>query len=1511
MIWRKNRSSRPEQQDPDFDEIVYLHKRLDVARAVEAGQFPDGRTHWEMWGRAETRNAVNWLWREAHELGLSQAQYQALVLERNLHDIAGPGVLNWTDAVARRLEGFRPPRYVGRQGLLLRFDDGGLFDERLYRRVYGPNAPARSGILLYYHYLMIGKAMGFLPHLKIDADWYLKIYPDAAESVRSQTHASAFEHYIQVGASKGYSPSDDFDELWYQERYPEVRAEIAGGTVISAYESYMLLDRGQMRDPNPYFSEVAYRSSNPAVVAEIAAGRYRSGFDHFVRAANRRLAPGSYRPGGWLTKLHDRWRGTCAPSPTFAEEYYLANNPDIALAVKSGDLCCGAYHWVGAGIVEDLEARRPRPPSFSEMYYLRQYPDAAAAVSQGGCPSGYHHYLSYGHAEGRTAYFPDPEPKPLVYDFPSLSRRREALPDQPLISIIMPVYETDRALLEDCIDSVLQQIYPNWELCITDDGSSRPYIRAVLMRYSRLDPRIKVVFKDLNVGISAASNAALEASSGQWVALLDHDDRLSPDALLEVASVIAEDPQVDLIYSDEDKINVDGSRHYDRTYKPSWSPELLTSTMYIGHLTVYRRSVIASVGGFRSEFDETQDYELALRASEVVTRVRHIPKVLYHWRAVPTSSALVATNKPLSLARQRMALEATLLRRGAVGQVDMVAHGAWRVRYAPSLPHPLVSVVIPTAGRSHDIGSYSFDLVRNCVRSLIDSESYDNLEIVVVHNDDLDPRTQAWLEARPQVRLVSYTFERFNFCEKLNLGVASARGQYILLMNDDMEVITPRFIHDLVGLAERPGIGAVGATLLFPDGRLQHAGMIMTSGGPSHMLIGEHASVGRPHGYLHLTRDVFGVTGACMMVRRDIFDAVGGFDEEFGPIYNDTDFCMKITARGLRIVIDPGSKLYHFESLSKSGTENWERFSQMLLARWGSFKDPYLHPAYDPESVFFEFQRPSLESFTSTLRRRIATSPEKISDQPVRFSLVQTSYNTPLKFLKELEESVFAQTYTNFEWVIVENGSQSQETIRWFDEVSKDPRVTAIRLDQNQGIMGGCREGLRIATGDYIVPIDSDDFLTRDALAIMAEAIARHGRPAILYSDECKSNPQSMLFNPFHKPGWDPLLYMNICYTCHLGCVRRDVAIETGCYQDDEATWSHDWDTNWRIYRSGNEPVHVPEVTYAWRIHPGSTASLDTSDKPEGVRSQEHVLRQQLEASGWAAELDIVPNEYFPHTGVWRLKPRKSPDASVCVVVDIGGHSGADLAAFLTALLADTGEARICILTPPGAESPAPLSHLIGDIRRRSVTIAHDRVSALRAACEGGASIVAWLDRQTTGNRPGWLAETVALLRAFDDASLACGRVIGPDGRVLWAGGYFGINGFIDSPDAGISVTDSGYHGMALCQRSVDGVPSVHWVAEVGLLSAALSAVPDDAAPPIIATALALQARQAGRRTVYTPFDVVKTTFKVVRPAVPTPILLEALSTDVPETSRFYNTKLSVEYPYHWTPAYQVKTVVS
>jgi GT2 family glycosyltransferase len=511
----------------------------------------------------------------------------------------------------------------------------------------------------------------------------------------------------------------------------------------------------------------------------------------------------------------------------------------------------------------------------------------------------------------------------------------------PLISVILPVYNVPEVYLRACIDSVIHQIYQNWELCIADDASPKPHVKKVLAEYAARDPRIKVVYLPTNSNISAASNAALKLATGEHVALLDHDDELSEQALFAMAEALVNDPQLDMIYSDEDKLSPAG-KHVDPFFKPDWSPEYFMACMYTCHLGVYRTELIRSLGGWRSEFDGAQDYDLVLRIISQTTKILHIPDILYHWRVLPTSTASHSSAKPEAYGRAGKALESHLARLGRKGRVeDGPSIGFHRVRYEIQ-GNPLVSIVIPSACKRVQLRGRETWFVLECVSSIRKRSSYTNLEIIVLDNDDISDELLA--ELRPyDIRLIPFK-EPFNLARKMNLGAFSAKGEQLIILNDDIEVISKDWIQSMLEFSQWPEIGAVGAQLLFPDGTQQHNGVTVLEGNPGHPFYqfpGEH------QGYFlssQVHRNWSAVTGACMMTRADVFKSVGGFSEKFPVNYNDVDYCLKVLKAGHRVVHMPYAKLYHHESVSvkRTGEHELTAFKDEWLKALP--RDPYYNP---------------------------------------------------------------------------------------------------------------------------------------------------------------------------------------------------------------------------------------------------------------------------------------------------------------------------------------------------------------------------------------------------------------------------------------------------------------------------------------------------------------------------------------------------------------------------------------
>lgn len=535
------------------------------------------------------------------------------------------------------------------------------------------------------------------------------------------------------------------------------------------------------------------------------------------------------------------------------------------------------------------------------------------------------------------------------HDIMEIRNNSKAFRIKPLISIIVPVYNVDQVWLEKAIDSVRNQLYDNWELCLCDDCSPKAHVREVLKRYAGLDKRIKILLKEKNEGIAVTSNAAFSLATGDYVGLLDHDDELSIDALYENVKVINEVPGVGLIYSDEDKLDMQGNR-VDPFFKPDFSPELICSQNYICHFSVIARSILDEIGGFREGFDGSQDHDLVLRVIEKAQKVHHIPKILYHWRKIPGSTAAVYDSKSYAWEAGRKAVEEFLVRSGVRATVSLGRYqGSYRVR-REIIDEPLVSVIIPFKDKS--------DILKTCIDSIIKKSTYKKFEILGVSNNSSEKETFSLMrslsEQDQRIQFVEYNVP-FNFAAICNHAVDLAKGDYVVLLNNDTEVISPEWLESLLEQAQNPDVGAVGGKLYYPDYRVQHAGIVIgmagVAGHPHHFFhkddVGYYA---RPH----VIHNVSAVTGACMMVRKQLYLAVGGMDsEQFAIAYNDVDFCLKLLRKGYRNVFTPYSEMFHHESLSRGYEDTPEKLerltreSEAFRRKWHDLLekgDPYYSP---------------------------------------------------------------------------------------------------------------------------------------------------------------------------------------------------------------------------------------------------------------------------------------------------------------------------------------------------------------------------------------------------------------------------------------------------------------------------------------------------------------------------------------------------------------------------------------
>lgn len=527
-----------------------------------------------------------------------------------------------------------------------------------------------------------------------------------------------------------------------------------------------------------------------------------------------------------------------------------------------------------------------------------------------------------------------------VRDEVSLQHAMEGFAQLPTVSIITPVYNVDPQWLDRCIESVLAQRYMHWELCLHDDASTREDTRRALRRWEGVDDRISISMGRTNEGISAASNVALERACGDFVALLDHDDELSPDALFEVVKLLNEYPDTDLVYSDEDRISegADGATvRHDPFFKPDWSPQLLFACMYTGHLSVYRKRLVEELGGFRSEFDFSQDYDLALRVTEKTDRIRHLPKVLYHWRTLPESAA--GGGKAFARESNIAALQAACDRRSYNAKALALPHANRVLFRAPAEP-PLVSIIIPTDSRKN---------IFNCIDLVLRHTDYRTFEVVVVTNTPLGNEITARYADDSRIRIVP--FDRpFNFSLKCNEGAAAAHGEYILFYNDDVEAIDRAWLADMVSVFGKGNVGGVSPKLFYENDTIQYAGMITGVRG----MVGTafhtaHKDSGTYFNLIQSERDVSLLSGACLLMPKRVFDEIGGFDAINTPImHSDIDLCCRIRDRGYDMVYTPFASLRHIGHLSLKETDHEperkkDKADLYVFKRWGEYlsRDPY------------------------------------------------------------------------------------------------------------------------------------------------------------------------------------------------------------------------------------------------------------------------------------------------------------------------------------------------------------------------------------------------------------------------------------------------------------------------------------------------------------------------------------------------------------------------------------------
>jgi len=528
---------------------------------------------------------------------------------------------------------------------------------------------------------------------------------------------------------------------------------------------------------------------------------------------------------------------------------------------------------------------------------------------------------------------------------------------RPLISVVVPVYNTRGEWLEALIGSIRAQFYPDWQLVLVDDASTRAETREALLAVES-EPGIRVLWRETGGGISSATNAGIAEAEGDYVAFVDHDDLLEPDALLQIARAI-EQTGADIVYSDEDKIDEAGEQRFDPHYKPAWSPDLLLSQNYVSHLSVIRRSLVAKVGGLNSEVDGSQDHDLLLRCVEHANEIVHVPIALYHWRAVEGSAARDFGEKSYPWEAGRNAVEKALARREIAGKVELGERpGTYRV-IREVVGNPKVSILIPFRDQPR--------LLEQCVRSILEKTDYRNYEIIGLDNQSEEPATHDVMrklaERDERVRFKHYDHP-FNFSAINNFGLNLAEGEHLVLLNNDTEVLSPEWLGAMLAHSQREDVGAVGAKLLYPDERIQHAGVILRIGGVaghSHKFIDNNANgyFSRPH----LAQNVSAVTGACLMVKKDLYEELGGLEERYLSIaFNDIDFCIRLREKNLLNIYEPAAVLYHHESISRGYEDSIEKqrrfanevgYMRFRHALTLAESDPYFSPCLAEDSEAF------------------------------------------------------------------------------------------------------------------------------------------------------------------------------------------------------------------------------------------------------------------------------------------------------------------------------------------------------------------------------------------------------------------------------------------------------------------------------------------------------------------------------------------------------------------------------
>ncbi len=724
-----------------------------------------------------------------------------------------------------------------------------------------------------------------------------------------------------------------FDEDWYVNRYPDVK-ELG----MDPAEHFLWIGAIIGRDPSPNIKNSEYKAlSYPSAVNQKLESR------DVIREA--------------VSIFEEKY---------FNSDAYLETYKDIAEAGINP-----YHHFLNSGFDEGRTGS-----FFDNKWYISQHKDVRLSGID-----GFSHYINSGKNEKRQSrfielrcsiengsnFYSNKDYKAWVdqYDYEGIDeglyhKLYEKLPYKPLISIIMPVYKVDPNYLKIAINSVLRQSYRNIELCVADDCSGDSRIAQILEQFSSSDSRLKYVIRDENGNISEASNSALKLASGDFIGLIDHDDVLHANAVLWIAAELNKNSNIDLVYTDEDKIGEDGDR-YDPHFKSDFNYELFLTQNMISHFAVYRANILKEIGGFRRGFEGSQDYDMTLRFLERTSgNIVHVPRVLYHWRAIAGSTALAPSEKTYTESASILSLREHVERIGKRANVTVAPElpQYFRVRFHVE-GNPKVSIIIPTKDK--------VELVEQCISSIKRLSTYNNFEIIIIDNGSIEDKSIRFFKKVSQEGIIVVNDDRpFNYSRINNLGFSYASGDHVCLMNNDIEIISPDWMEEMLSFSQSNDVGCVGARLWYPDDTLQHGGVIIGLGGiagHSHKYL-EKGAVGY-FGRAALPQALSAVTAACLMVKASIFREVDGLDEGLSVAFNDVDFCLRVREAGYRNVWTPYAEMYHHESASR-GTEDTPekqaRFNgeiSFMKNRWGDIltNDPYYSPNLTIEREDFSFAK--------------------------------------------------------------------------------------------------------------------------------------------------------------------------------------------------------------------------------------------------------------------------------------------------------------------------------------------------------------------------------------------------------------------------------------------------------------------------------------------------------------------------------------------------------------------------